>query len=86
MITCTALSTPTNGNAPSCTSDGTAYGSSCTFTCQPGYALSDDTALTCGDGTGTSGSWSGSEPTCDGMYCVLKITLLDYYHEGVFEL
>ena len=64
-ITCSALSTPTDGNAPAC-SDGTNHGSSCTFTCTTGYALSASTALTCGDGTGTTGTWSGSEPTCDG--------------------
>ena len=64
-IVCPALTTPGNGNAPTC-SDTSAHGSSCTFTCATGYALSSSTALTCGDGTGTTGAWSASEPTCDG--------------------
>ena len=65
-ITCTALSNPTDGTAPTCTPDSTAHGSSCTFTCNSGFALSHSNALTCQDGTGTSGEWSESPPTCDG--------------------
>ena len=72
-ITCPALNTPINGNAPACSLS--AFGTSCTFSCQPGYALSDSTALVCGEGTGTVGEWSGTEPTCDGKYLMLKIVL-----------
>ena len=70
-ITCPTLSAPANGNEPQCSL--TAYGTSCTFTCQAGFALSDSTALVCGEGTGTAGEWSGPEPTCDGKYFMLKI-------------
>ena len=52
-----------------------AYGTSCTFSCLPGFALVGDATITCGDGTGTDGQWSAADPTCEGMLCVLKIVL-----------
>ena len=66
-ITCPALpTTPDNGNAPSC-SDSTNFGSSCNFTCSSGYALSSSNPVVCGgDGSSTNGTWSPTEPTCDG--------------------
>jgi len=65
-ITCSALSAPANGNAPTCTNDNN-YGSVCTFTCMDGYSVTGSTSSTCGDGDGTSatGSFSGTPPTCE---------------------
>ena len=41
-----------------------------TYTCDTGYGLSrGDATSTCGgDGSSTSGIWSGVVPTCEGMY------------------
>ena len=63
-----ALSTDTlvHGLAPSCSKENK-FGSSCTFQCSNGYALSSSTPVVC---TGTSssaiGSWDSSAPTCSG--------------------
>ena len=62
-IICPAITVPTNGNDPGCS---TAWGTVCSFTCEDGYDLTGSASLTCGDGTGTTGSWGGSEPTCVG--------------------
>ena len=58
------MDTPSGGNTPSCTGNGVAHGSSCTFTCQDGYHKSHELASVCGDGTGTTGEWSPDPPTC----------------------
>ncbi|MCP3679853.1 MAG: hypothetical protein GY782_06100 [Gammaproteobacteria bacterium] len=66
VITCPALTTPTNGDAPSCT-DTTNHASVCTFACQTGFGLTGSADLTCGgDGSSTTGAWDQSEPTCTG--------------------
>ena len=62
-MTCPALAAPANGNAPSCTG-GEGFGSVCTFTCQTGFGLVGDAALTCGgDGSSPNGAWDIAPPT-----------------------
>jgi len=68
-ITCPSLSTPQNGNPPSCTDDEN-YGSVCTFTCMTGYAIVGVSTLTCaGDGSSEIGSYDNPPPTCETIRC-----------------
>ena len=49
------------------TSGGTNYKCTAVYTCDTGYILNGNITRTCqGDA-----NWSGSEPTCDGMYSTL---------------
>lgn len=58
---CTALVQPTNGKI-SCNPSTTAEGTTCTITCNAGFALVDgDVSQTC-----TAGAWSGNTPRCLG--------------------
>ena len=45
---------------------GTTLGQIAVYSCNTGYNLVGDRTLTCQ----TSGNWSGSEPTCEGVYVV----------------
>ena len=65
-ITCPALSTPVNGNAPNCT-DSNNFNSTCTFTCSDGFGIVGSSTLTCGgDGSSTTGTYNTNSPTCEG--------------------
>ena len=44
------------------------HGATATYSCNEGYYLNGVSTRTCGDGTGTMGSWSGSAPSCDGKF------------------
>ena len=46
-------------------------GSVATYSCNTGFVLLGQTARVCEDtngGTVTTGTWSGSEPTCEGIF------------------
>ena len=47
-------------------------GATVNYTCNTGYTLNGNNTRTCQ----ASGAWSGSDPTCDGKYSVLKINEL----------
>ena len=72
-LTCEVLSSPTNGGfsieaGPNSLSGG--LGSVATYTCDPGYALEGQGTRTCEDtngGTVTMGTWSGAQPSCNGI-------------------
>ena len=66
-ITCPALTTPANGNAPVC-SDTNNFGSVCNFSCSVGFGIVGASSLTCsGDGSSTTGSYDNPAPTCEGQ-------------------
>ena len=44
------------------------HGATATYSCNEGFHLNGVSTRTCGDGTGTMGSWSGSAPSCDGKF------------------
>lgn len=48
------------------------FGSQCNFTCQEGYQLTGDDALTCT----ASGQWSKPTPTCTGWSQIIRRLLL----------
>ena len=52
--------------------DQTLVGATVTYTCNTGYTLNGNDMRTCQ----ASGAWTGSDPTCDGKYSVLKINEL----------
>ena len=58
------LSDPANGQVT--LTAGTTLGQTAVYSCNTGYNLVGDSTLTCQ----TSGNWSGSEPTCEGVYVV----------------
>ncbi len=58
MVTCPALTNPTNGLV---SVDSNTVGSTATYTCDTGYDVNGATTVTCG----ADGSWS-APPTCDG--------------------
>ena len=45
---------------------GTTFGQTATYSCNTGYNLVGDSTRTCQ----AEGIWSGSEPTCEGMYAI----------------
>ncbi len=50
------------------------FGTVAMFTCAAGFALRGDTTRMCeGDGTSTSGVWSGSSPTCSGECTIIIV-------------
>ena len=49
--------------------DQTLVDATVTYTCDTGYTLNGNSMRTCQ----TGGAWSGSDPTCDGKYNVLRI-------------
>ena len=56
--------------------DGSApydHGAIATYSCVTGFYLTGDTKRTCGDGTGTTGSWDGAEPTCNREFLAWKL-------------
>ena len=71
-IMCTDLADPTNGDIMFI-SDNTApyeFATTATYQCDAGYGLNaGDEVRTCGgDGSSTTGVWSGNAPTCEGMW------------------
>ncbi len=76
---CLELITPSNGQVVY--SDLTSpydFNTMATYVCFTGYGLSGgDEVLSCGgDGSSPNGVWSGVIPTCEGILCALKITIM----------
>ena len=68
MIVCPFLPDPENGNIVF--DDLTfEFGTTAIYECDVGFGLSgDSTVRICrGDGTSTTGEWTGTAPTCDRM-------------------
>ena len=70
VIVCPGLSAPSNGQVSYTAADSTYYyGTVATYTCLVGFGRNGIGTSTCGgDGSSTTGVWSGTPPTCDGMY------------------
>ncbi|XP_019625813.1 PREDICTED: LOW QUALITY PROTEIN: sushi, von Willebrand factor type A, EGF and pentraxin domain-containing protein 1-like [Branchiostoma belcheri] len=60
-ISCPAITAPTNGGNSGCTT----YSCGMTFSCNSGYELSGNSAITCQ----SNGQWSGSRPSCSRVRC-----------------
>ena len=58
MVVCPSLTAPTNG---AISSNGSAYGSSASFSCSTGYQISGSLLRTCQ----SNGTWSGSQSICN---------------------
>ncbi len=69
-LTCASLTAPNNGMITYAT-DTTApfdYQTTATYSCNPGYGLSGgDTVRTCTGLADSSGEWTGTAPTCEGL-------------------
>ncbi len=63
IVDCGSPTAPENGTAD--TPDGTEYGDSAIFGCDPAYTLQGDATRECGE----DGSWSGATPTCRPVDC-----------------
>ena len=60
VVDCGSLGDPSNGQV---TLTGTTVGSTATYECNSGFTLVGNQGRTCQE----DGSWSGADPTCDGM-------------------
>ena len=58
VIDCSSLNDPDNGRVD--TSNGTTFGSTATYTCDTGYALSGSQSRSCG----ADGNWTPIVPQC----------------------
>ena len=65
---CGSLTDPANGRVDH--TAGISLGHTATYSCNTGYNLVGDSTRTCQ----ATGNWSGSEPTCQGVYAC-KLTL-----------
>ena len=63
VVDCGALTDPANGQVSH--PDGTTFGETATYSCNPDYNLVGDSTRTCE----ATGDWSGSEPTCQCNSC-----------------
>ena len=61
-VDCGSLTDPANGQVTLIA--GTTFGKTATYSCNTGYNLVGDSIRTCQ----SSGNWSGSAPTCQGVY------------------
>ena len=65
VVQCTSLSSPTNGNVSCNSTDVSRYEDQCSFTCDPGYKLTESSSRQClSDGT-----WSSEPVTCIILKC-----------------
>ena len=69
---CGSLPDPANGQVDH--RAGTTFGENATYSCNTGYNLVGDSTRTCQN----TGNWSGSAPTCQGMY----VCMLTLFHNG----
>ncbi len=74
IIRCQPLTQPSNGVVS--ISTGThgvnlGVGAIATYSCNSGYGLVGQASRTCVSGGGTTGTWSGSQPTCEGKNSTL---------------
>ena len=61
-VECGSLTDPANGSVNH--TAGTTFGQTANYSCNTGYNLVGDSTRTCN----ATGKWSGSEPTCEGVY------------------
>ena len=64
VVDCGNLTHPANGQVTH--SMGTTFGQTATYSCNTGYSLVGDKTHTCQ----AEGNWSGSAPTCEGIYAI----------------
>ena len=69
---CGSLPDPANGQVDH--TAGTSLGQTGIYSCNTGYNLVGDSTRTCQ----ATGNWSGSAPTCQGMY----VYMLTLFHNG----
>ena len=69
---CGSLPDPANGQVDH--TAGTSLGQTAIYSCNTGYNLVGDSTRTCQ----ATGNWSGSAPTCQGMY----VCMLTLFHNG----
>ena len=62
VVDCGSLTDPANGQVD--LTSGTTFGQTATYSCNTGYNLVGDSTRTCQ----ATGEWSGSAPTCQGVY------------------
>ena len=62
VVGCAPLTDPANGSVTH--TAGTDLGQTATYSCNTGYNLVGDSTRTCQ----ATGNWSGSAPTCQGVY------------------
>ncbi len=83
IIRCQQLTHLTNGEVS--VSIGTlgvnlGVGAVATYSCSNGYGLVGQVTRTCVSDGGSSGIWSGSEPTCEGLSSVYQARI-EYFNE-----
>ena len=67
-ILCQGLPPPSNGHVL-LSNETLDVGTTATYSCDPGYVLAGGTTRTCDDrNRGTTGTWSGSVPMCEGIH------------------
>ena len=64
VVDCGSLTDPDNGLVTH--TAGTTFGQTATYSCKTGYNLVGDSIRTCQ----ATGIWSGSAPTCQGIYVI----------------
>ena len=75
VILCPELSAPADGGV-TLNTQTFGVGTTATYSCDPGYILVGEisTIRTCEDThRGTTGTWNGTEPLCDGMQTLMYI-------------
>ena len=78
IITCPALMNPNNGVitfTPGADNSNIGLGSVVSYSCNLGYVLVGQTTRVC-QSSGTTGVWSGSQPTCEGKLASNKVGML----------
>ena len=68
---CGSLPDPANGRVDH--TAGTSLGQTAIYSCNTGYNLVGDSTRTCQ----ATGNWSGSAPTCKGMYVINPFPPID---------
>ena len=63
-VDCGSLPDPANGRVDH--TAGTSFRQTATYSCNTGYDLVGDSTRTCQ----AAGNWSGSTPTCEGIYVI----------------
>ena len=87
-IQCFELPAPDNGTVTTASQNNSlnhSLGSASTYSCNTGFVLVGQTTRVCEDTNGgmvTTGTWSGSEPTCEGILrplLIVQIAQIRYF-------
>ena len=83
VVDCGNLTSPANGQVD--LTSGTTFGQIVTYSCNIGYNLVGDSTRTCQ----ATGVWSGSAPTCEGMFysavsTIKEICEVSYMYKVMF--